>query len=89
MEHKGSTQFNRELSWILMADVKFCEVFGYSLEESKGWEQKWRPSERAVQYGLDKPQATMASRAIAARQRRRNAKVAARRQQALAVHSTS
>jgi hypothetical protein len=40
-----------------MADEQFCETYRYSLEEFRGWEQERRRSERAVQYGLDRPQA--------------------------------
>jgi hypothetical protein len=83
MEHRGHTHYEAGLAWIRMTNEKFCKAYGYGMEEFQGWEQEWQQSERAVQYGLDKPRAANMSRAQAARQKRHRAKVAARRQQVI------
>jgi hypothetical protein len=80
MEHKGGTYYRTTLSWIGRSDTGFCKTDDYSLEEFKCSEQEWHGSERAKRYGLDKRQGAITSQVEAAREKRRKAKVAARRQ---------
>ena len=84
MERKGDTHFNTTLSWIAGSDDRFCERYGYSLAEFKAWEGQWLQSERAREYGLDKPRMSSMQKAQAARQKERKSQVAARRKQWLA-----
>ena len=83
MEHKGDTHHMSTLTWVKWSNVKFCTEYGYSVAEFEGWEERWLCSERARQYGLDKATEPGIARAHQARERRRKAKVAARRQKLL------
>ena len=47
MEQKGDTHFKATLIWIAASDEKFCQRYGYSLEEFQAWEAQWLQSERA------------------------------------------
>ena len=82
-ENKGDMRFKTGLSWIMFSNKMFCKRYGYSLEEFEGWREQWLQSERAKEYGLDKPGAAAGAMRQAARQRGRKAKVAAKRQQVL------
>ena len=82
-ENKGDMRFKTGLSWIMFSNKMFCKRYGYSLEEFEGWREQWLQSERAKEYGLDKPRAASVDRMMAARQQGRKARVAAKRQQAL------
>ena len=83
MEQKGDTHFKATLIWIAASDEKFCQRYGYSLEEFQAWEVQWLQSGRAREYGLDVQKDGTAGM-HAARQRGRKASVAARRQRRLA-----
>ncbi|GAB4813244.1 hypothetical protein N2152v2_000290 [Parachlorella kessleri] len=83
MEHKGDTHHEATLTWIMRSNKSFCEKFGYSLAEYEGWREQWVRSERARQYGLDKDEEPGIVRAQQARERRRKARVAARREEVL------
>ena len=83
MEYKGDTHHKSTLTWLVLSDKKFSEKYGYSLAELEEWGKQWVCSERARQYGLDKAKEPGMARAHQARQRRRRAKVAARRQNLL------
>ena len=83
MEHHGDMRFKAGLSWIIWSDKNLCKRHGYSLEVFEGWREQWLQSERAKEYGLDKPRIEGVDRMNAARQRGNKARVAARRKQAL------
>ena len=83
MENKGDMRVKAGLSWIMFSNKMFCEQYGYSLEVFEGWREQWLQSERAKEYGLDKPRIEGVDRMNAARQRGNKARVAARRKQAL------
>ena len=82
-ENKGDMRFKTGLSWIMFSNKMFCKRYGYSLEEFEGWREQWLQSERAKEYGLDKPRVRGVDRMSAARQRGSKARVAARRRQVL------
>ncbi|GAB4822695.1 hypothetical protein N2152v2_009741 [Parachlorella kessleri] len=84
MEHKGDTHYKASLSWVTFSDEKFCRLYKYSPAEFKAWEAQWLRSERAREYGLDKPRVSGMERAQAARQKAHKAMVAASREQRLA-----
>ena len=83
MEHHGDMRFKAGLSWIIWSDKNLCKRHGYSLEVFEGWREQWLQSERAKEYGLDKPREAAGFMRQAARQRGSKARVAARRQQVL------
>ncbi|GAB4813232.1 hypothetical protein N2152v2_000278 [Parachlorella kessleri] len=85
MEQKGDVHHKSTLSWVGCSDKQFCAKYQYSAAEFEGWREQWVCSERARQYGLDKAEEPGMARAQQARERRRKAGVAARREKVLAA----